>query len=145
MNNLPILKQFPIQNERAHKCGAFPKSGTESESSPGVAGKVDEKLYLTLNDFETYLWKFRRNRTGASVTGGGSGTQSDAWSSPKKPGNDVAPPGTAVKSGPRRAEKTEAEEEKGERQRVRVDDAKVPVPAGAVAPSRCFVTIDASD
>ena len=99
MNNLPILKQFPIQNERAHKCGAFPKSGTESESSPGVAGKVDEKLYLTLNDFETYLWKFRRNRTGASVTGGGSGTQSDAWSSPKKPGNDVAPPGTAVKSG----------------------------------------------
>ena len=60
---------------------------------------MDEKLYLTLNDFETYLWKFRRNRTGASVTGGGSGTQSDAWSSPKKPGNDVAPPGTAVKSG----------------------------------------------
>ena len=60
-------------------------------------------------------------------------------------GQGRRPPGTAIKSGLRRAEKTEAEEEKGERQRVRLDDAKVPVLAGAVAPSRCFVTIDASD
>ena len=113
LNNLPILKQFPIQNERAHACGAFSKSGAESETSPGAAGKVDEKLYLTLNDLETYLWKFRRNRSGATVTGGGSGAQSDAWSSPKKSGKDVATPVTAVKSGLGGPKKPKPKKKKG--------------------------------
>ena len=113
LNNLPILKQFPIQNERAHACGAFSKSGAESESSPGAAGKVDEKLYLTLNDLETYLWKFRRGRSGATVTGGGSGAQSDAWSSPKKSGKDVATPVTAVKSGLGGPKKPKPKKKKG--------------------------------
>jgi hypothetical protein len=113
LHNLPILRQFPIQNERAHACGAFSKSGTESESSPGAAGKVDEKLYLTLNDLETYLWKFRRNRSGTMVTGGGSGAQSDAWSSPKKSGMDVATPVTAVKSGLGGPKKPKPKKKKG--------------------------------
>ena len=53
---LPVLQQFPIQNDNA---GIVRGPGDIAEKAEGG------ETYLTLNSFETYLWKFRRKTPGA--------------------------------------------------------------------------------
>lgn len=79
---LPLLRQFPIQNDRAHGgAGEPPAARADKESE-----KNTEKKYLTLNDLESYLWKFRKNRLNPlGATGGSGGGTSDADKTPTKP------------------------------------------------------------
>jgi len=53
---LPVLQQFPIQNDNA---GIVRGPGDIADKAEGG------ETYLTLNSFETYLWKFRRKTPGA--------------------------------------------------------------------------------
>ena len=95
-SKLPLLRQFPIHNDRAHDAvrvaGTSGAKKTSSRTEPELKTelKTDERAeYLTLNDLESYLWKFRKNRL--AQPGGGGGSASD-WSSPRK---DSADPGKA--------------------------------------------------
>ena len=97
---LPLLRQFPIHNDRAHDAvrvagtsGAKKTPGTETDA------KTDERAkYLTLNDLESYLWKFRKNRL-AQPGGGGSGGNTTDWASPRKESADPGTPAKPQKSG----------------------------------------------
>ena len=110
-SKLPLLRQFPIHNDRAHDAvrvagtgGA--RAGAPPADPPDAPGRAK---YLTLNDLESYLWKFRKNRL-AQPRGGGSGGNTTDWSSPQK---DGAAPGTGAKpqkpglgvGGPKRSAK----------------------------------------
>ena len=53
---LPVLQQFPIQNDNA---GIVRGPGDIAEKTEGG------ETFLTLNSLETYLWKFRRKTPGA--------------------------------------------------------------------------------
>ena len=111
-SKLPLLRQFPIHNDRAHDAvrvagtgGA--RAGAPPADPPDAPGRAK---YLTLNDLESYLWKFRKNRLAQPGRGGGSGGNTTDWSSPQK---DGAAPGTAAKpqkpglgvGGPKRSAK----------------------------------------
>ena len=72
--DLPILRQFPIQNDHAHATTA---GGTAVASPAATAAtaadpKSKSEDFLTLNDFESYLWKFRRKQDIQSQHGGHS-------------------------------------------------------------------------
>ena len=90
---LPLLRQFPVHNDRAHDAVRVAGPGSpEPERKPpelSKPGAPERAKYLTLNDLESYLWKFRKNRL--AQPGGGGGSASD-WSSPRK---DSADPGKA--------------------------------------------------
>ena len=90
---LPLLRQFPVHNDRAHDAARVAGPGSpEPERKPpelSKPGAPERAKYLTLNDLESYLWKFRKNRL--AQPGGGGGSASD-WSSPRK---DSADPGKA--------------------------------------------------
>ena len=90
---LPLLRQFPGHNDRAHDAVRVAGPGSpEPERKPpelSKPGAPERAKYLTLNDLESYLWKFRKNRL--AQPGGGGGSASD-WSSPRK---DSADPGKA--------------------------------------------------
>jgi hypothetical protein len=111
-SKLPLLRQFPIHNDRAHDAvrvagtgGA--RAGAPPADPPDAPGRAK---YLTLNDLESYLWKFRKNRLAQPGRGGGSGGNTTDWSSPQK---DGAAPGTPAKphkpglgvGGPKRSAK----------------------------------------
>ena len=97
---LPLLRQFPIHNDRAHDAvrvagtsGAKKTPGTETDA------KTDERAkYLTLNDLESYLWKFRKNRLAQPGAGGSGGNTTD-WASPRKESADPGTPAKPQKSG----------------------------------------------
>ena len=116
-SKLPLLRQFPIHNDRAHDAvrvaGTSGAKKTSSRTEPELKTelKTDERAeYLTLNDLESYLWKFRKNRLAQPGRGGGSGGNTTDWSSPQK---DGAAPGTPAKphkpglgvGGPKRSAK----------------------------------------
>ena len=111
-SKLPLLRQFPIHNDRAHDAvrvagtgGA--RAGAPPADPPDAPGRAK---YLTLNDLESYLWKFRKNRLAQPGRGGGSGGNTTDWSSPQKdgvaPGTPAKPhkPGLGV-GGPKRSAK----------------------------------------
>ena len=83
---LPLLRQFPIQNDRAHGGVSGAGVGTDERKSETSDKTNDSKKgYLTLNDLESYLWKFRKNRLTPASGASGSGTTSDVDKTPTKP------------------------------------------------------------
>ena len=103
---LPLLRQFPIHNDRAHDAvrvaGTSGAKKTSSRTEPELKTelKTDERAeYLTLNDLESYLWKFRKNRLAQPGGGGGSGGNSTDWASPRKESADPGTPAKPQKSG----------------------------------------------
>ena len=129
-SKLPLLRQFPIHNDRAQRragrryCGG----ARPSRAAGGPAGTRGDEKYLTLNDLESYLWKFRRKTAGAALRAGGDGRQhhglelppegrrgSRDWGKPQKPGLGVG--------GPKRSAKKK--NKKRERQRFRLISVSV--------------------
>ena len=103
---LPLLRQFPIHNDRAHDAvrvaGTSGAKKTSSRTEPELKTelKTDERAeYLTLNDLESYLWKFRKNRLAQPGGGGGSGGNTTDWASPRKESADPGTPAKPQKSG----------------------------------------------
>jgi hypothetical protein len=97
--DIPILRQFPIQNDcaRANPAAVADSTSTNSKfkAADPAAAVADPKTklpdYLTLNDLESYLWKFRRKQGqdcfGVSHGGHSSSYHSNNnsdWNSPKK-------------------------------------------------------------
>jgi inositol hexakisphosphate/diphosphoinositol-pentakisphosphate kinase len=101
--SLPLVRQFPVQNDRAKAPRRAADEEAAAAAAAAAAGAGEEKgkdhaaakrernaAYLTLDDLETYLWKFRRNKSGGlGVAGGGAGgghgsSASDGAFSPKK-------------------------------------------------------------
>ena len=52
-----------------------------------------------MNDLESYLWKFRKNRLAQPGGGGGSGGNTTDWASPRKESADPGTPAKPQKSG----------------------------------------------
>jgi inositol hexakisphosphate/diphosphoinositol-pentakisphosphate kinase len=103
---LPLLRQFPIHNDRAHDAvrvaGTSGAKKTPARTEPELKTelKTDERAeYLTLNDLESYLWKFRKNRLAQPGGGGGSGGNTTDWASPRKESADPGTPAKPQKSG----------------------------------------------
>ena len=79
-----------IQNDHAHGVETAGE-GAGAGQGAATAEKAKGPDYLTLNDLESYLWKFRRKQGGTGneplTSGGGTSSsyqsQSD-WASPKK-------------------------------------------------------------
>ena len=118
--DIPILRQFPIQNDRAR---AVPVAAADLTSTnrkfkavvadPAAAAAVaDPKTtttlpdYLTLNVVESYLWKFRRKQGqdcfGVSRSGQSSSYHSSSasdWNSPKKSGSSSSKDRLSGKAG----------------------------------------------
>ena len=97
--SLPLVRQFPVQNDRAKAprraadeeaaaaAAAAAAAGKEKGKDNAAAKREKNAAYLTLDDLETYLWKFRRNKSGGLGVGAGGGhgsSASDGAWSPKK-------------------------------------------------------------
>lgn len=106
-SHLAILRQFPIQNDRAHRA-------SPAQASPSTAAQKEKQKpdFLTLNDFESYLWKFRRKTVGRDGDSGlGNSTSSylsatgaSDWNSPKKGSPPLAAAlGKAGMGGPKKS------------------------------------------
>ena len=80
--DLPILRQFPIQNDHAHATTAGGTAVASPAATTVATGdpKAKSEDFLTLNDFESYLWKFRRKQDPQSQHGGHSSSHHSSHS-----------------------------------------------------------------
>ena len=104
---LPLLRQTPIHNDRAHDAVRVGGPGGAKPSPAASPGAPERGTYLTLNDLESYLWRFRKQRLAQPASGGGSASD---WSSPRKDGPHLGATAKPQKSnfgvgGPKRGAK----------------------------------------